>query len=45
MRINQGLALSVDSCVEQVEWMKSEGMVKDAITSEQLFDTSYVKTI
>lgn len=45
MRINADLALSVESCTEQVEWMKSEGMVKDAITSEQLFDTSYVKTI
>ncbi|KEQ05313.1 ABC transporter substrate-binding protein [Pseudorhizobium pelagicum] len=45
MRINQGLALSLDSCVEQLEWFKSEGMVKDAITNEQLFDTSYVKTI
>lgn len=45
MRINQGLALSLDSCVEQLEWFKSEGMVKDAITQEQLFDTSYVKTI
>ena len=45
MRINQGLALSLDSCLEQLEWFKSEGMVKDAITNEQLFDTSYVKTI
>ncbi|MBB6262538.1 NitT/TauT family transport system substrate-binding protein [Paenochrobactrum gallinarii] len=45
MKINEGLALSLDSCVEQLEWFKSEGMVKDAITNEQLFDTSYVKTI
>ncbi|MGF9691764.1 ABC transporter substrate-binding protein [Rhizobium sp. 0TCS1.26] len=45
MRINKGLALSLGSCVEQLEWFKSEGMVKDAITNEQLFDTSYVKTI
>lgn len=45
MRINQGLALSLDSCVEQLEWFKAEGMVKDAITNEQLFDTTYVKTI
>ncbi|MBS9721426.1 ABC transporter substrate-binding protein [Tianweitania sp. BSSL-BM11] len=45
MRINNDLALSVESCTEQLEWMKSEGMVKDAITSEQLFDTSYVRTI
>src|SRR5690606_27147328 len=40
MRVNEGLALSLDSCVEQLEWFKSEGMVKDAITNEQLFDTS-----
>jgi len=45
MRINKGMALSLDSCVEQLEWFKSEGMVKDAITNDQLFDTSYVKTI
>jgi len=45
MRVNEGLALSLGSCVEQLEWFKSEGMVKDAITNEQLFDTSYVKTI
>jgi len=45
MRVNEGLALSLDSCVEQLEWFKSEGMVKDAITNEQLFDTSYVNTI
>ncbi|ACM28617.1 ABC transporter substrate-binding protein [Agrobacterium rhizogenes] len=45
MRINNGLALSLGSCVEQLEWFKSEGMVKEAITNEQLFDTSYVKTI
>ncbi|MBP1847725.1 NitT/TauT family transport system substrate-binding protein [Rhizobium petrolearium] len=45
MRINKGLALSLKSCVEQLEWFKSEDMVKDAISNEQLFDTSYVKTI
>ncbi|BCH23668.1 ABC transporter substrate-binding protein [Mesorhizobium sp. L-8-10] len=45
MRINKGLALSLKSVTEQLEWFKSEGMVKDNITSEMLFDTSYVKTI
>lgn len=45
MRINQGLALALASCVEQLDWFKSEGMVKDDITNDQLFDTSYVKTI
>ncbi|MDL2402568.1 ABC transporter substrate-binding protein [Rhizobium mayense] len=45
MRINKGMAISLDSCIEQLEWFKSEGMVKDSITNDQLFDTSYVKTI
>lgn len=45
MRVNKNLDLSLNSCVEQLEWFKSEGMVKEAVTQEQLFDTSYVKTI
>lgn len=45
MKVNEGLNISLDSCVEQLEWFKAEGMVKDAITNEQLFDTSYVKII
>ncbi len=45
MRINKGLALSLNSCVEQLDWFRSEGMVKEAVTQEKLFDTSYVKTI
>src|SRR5690606_21596491 len=45
MRVNEGLAISLDSCVEQLEWFRSDGMVKDTITNEQLFDTPYVKTI
>lgn len=45
MRINSGLALSLKSVTEQLEWFKSEGMVKGNITPEMLFDTSYVKTI
>lgn len=45
MRINKNLALSLDSCVEQVEWMKSEDMIKESVSKEQLFDTSYVKII
>lgn len=45
MRINSGLALSLKSCTEQLEWFKAEGMVKDTISNEQLFDTSYVKSI
>jgi NitT/TauT family transport system substrate-binding protein len=45
MRVNKGMAISLKSCNEQLEWFKAEGMVKDSITNEQLFDTSYVKTI
>lgn len=45
MRVNEGLALAKASVVEQLEWFKSEGMVKDTITAEQLLDTSYVKSI
>jgi NitT/TauT family transport system substrate-binding protein len=45
MRVNEGLALSLGSVTEQLDWFKSEAMVKDTITPELLFDTSYVKTI
>lgn len=45
MRINNNLALSLGSVTEQLDWFKSEGMVKDSITPEQLFDTSYVEII
>lgn len=45
MRINKGLALSLGSVTEQLNWFKDEKMVKDTITPEMLFDTSYVKTI
>lgn len=45
MRINKGLALSLGSVTEQLNWFKDEKMVKDTITPEMLFDTSYVETI
>lgn len=45
MRINKNLALSLKSVTEQLDWFKSEGMVKGNITPEMLFDTSYVETI
>lgn len=45
MHIDQGLAIKLGSCVEQLDWFKAEGMVKDTINKEQLFDTSYVETI
>lgn len=43
MRINKGLAMSMHSLLDQLDWFKTEGMVKPAITPEILFDTSYVK--
>jgi NitT/TauT family transport system substrate-binding protein len=45
MRINQGCRLSLDSVTDQLNWFKTEKMVKDTITPEMLFDTSYVETI
>jgi NitT/TauT family transport system substrate-binding protein len=45
MRINKGLALSLDSCVEQLDWFRAEGMVKEDVTKDKLFDTSFVTTI
>lgn len=44
-RINRGLALSMASLVEQLDWFKAEKMVKDTVTPEMVFDTSYVQTI
>ena len=45
MRINNNLAMSLGSVTEQLDWFKSEGMVKDTITPEMLFDTSYVEIL
>jgi len=45
MRLNEGAALNMASVNDQVNWFKSEGLVKDSITTEMLVDTSYVKTI
>jgi NitT/TauT family transport system substrate-binding protein len=45
MRINKGLAMSLGSLKDQLAWFKAEKMVKDTITPEMLFDTSYVKVI
>jgi len=45
MRINAGAALNKASVMDQLNWFKSEGMVKDSITYETLVDDSYVKTM
>jgi NitT/TauT family transport system substrate-binding protein len=42
MRINANAALNMASVTDQVNWFKSEGLVKDSITTETLVDPSYV---
>jgi len=43
MRINKNAALNMSSVNDQLNWFKSEGLVKDTITSETLVDPSYVE--
>ena len=45
MRINEGAALNMASVTDQVDWFKSEKLVKDGITVETLVDPSYVDTV
>ncbi|KAA3447998.1 ABC transporter substrate-binding protein [Mesorhizobium sp. SARCC-RB16n] len=45
MRIKKGCALALDSVTDQLDWFKAEKMVRETITPEMLFDTSYVETI
>lgn len=45
MRINQGLALSLDSINAQLKWMQAEKMVSDKVTLDMLVDKSYVKSL
>ncbi len=45
MRINKGAAMNVASIQDQLDWFKSEDLVKDTITLETLVDPSYVGTI
>lgn len=45
MRINKGAALNIESVTDQVEWFKTEGLIKDSITVETLVDPSYVEMI
>ncbi|MEY8840655.1 ABC transporter substrate-binding protein [Cribrihabitans sp. XS_ASV171] len=45
MRINEGAALNMSSVEDQVGWFKSEGLIKEGITTETLVDTSYVETM
>lgn len=45
MRINQGLALNQNSCIDQLEWIAKSGMMTSNISKDQLFDTSFVKVL
>jgi len=45
MRIHAGAALNKTSVSDQLNWFKSEGMVKDGVSYETLVDDSYVKTM
>ena len=45
MRLNNGASLNIGSIKNQLEWFKSEGLVKKSITLDTLVDQSYVKII
>ncbi len=45
MRINADAKMNIDSISNQLEWFKSEGLVKKSITLETLVDSSYVDTL
>ncbi|MBV6658098.1 MAG: ABC transporter substrate-binding protein [Devosiaceae bacterium] len=45
MRINEGAALNTTSVEDQLNWFKSEGLVDQAASMENLVDTSYVDTM
>lgn len=41
MRINKNGSLNMKSVSDQLDWFKSEGLVKDSITTDTLIDPSY----
>lgn len=45
MRINKDAGLNMGSVNDQLGWFKSEGLIKDTITSDVLVDPSYVQMI
>lgn len=45
MRINKGAAMNMASIQDQLDWFKSEGLVKDSITLDTLVDGSYVDLV
>jgi NitT/TauT family transport system substrate-binding protein len=44
MRINEGAKLNLTSVKRQLDWFKSEGLVKQSMTIDRLVDTSFVAT-
>jgi|TARA_R110002124_G_scaffold78287_2_gene209227 NitT/TauT family transport system substrate-binding protein len=44
MRINKNAALNLTNVTDQLDWFKSEGLVKDSIAIETLVNTDYVET-
>ena len=45
MRINKDAALNMSSVTDQIDWFKSEGLIKDSITTDTLVDPSYAEMI
>ncbi|ASJ70457.1 ABC transporter substrate-binding protein [Granulosicoccus antarcticus] len=45
MRINEGAAMNLASIKDQLDWFKSEGLVKDSIDIDTVVDSSYVRII
>ena len=45
MRINKGAAMNIGSIEDQLGWFKSEGLIKDSITTDMLVDSSYVEQV
>ncbi len=45
MRINEGAALNTSSLADQMNWFKSEGLIDDSASMDNLVDSSYVDTI
>ena len=43
MRISPDAKINMASVQDQLDWFKSEGLVKDTITYDTLVDGSYVK--
>jgi|TARA_B110000285_G_scaffold79333_1_gene91495 NitT/TauT family transport system substrate-binding protein len=45
MRLSNGASLNITSIKDQLDWFKSEGLVKKSINIDMLVDQSYVKII